>query len=235
MLSAEPGAVAGTTMEDGVSQVPRGAQVRNDAATERARAPHKANSAAKLRNALLFILLPTAFIGVTTVALMLWHLPTRIQLDLVVEHMSFALADDQQVVFPASPLSFRALTVENFDAVRFTAQHFVRGADSEGSATALGAAGPGDVGQELTLQGATDGTPVLDISSTNNLSNDAGQLEQIVLNPQSEVILQSSVTGDQILMVRVDGQSLTTSVLPAWENLGEQRARVALDLSPHRV
>ena len=166
---------------------------------------------------------------------MLWHLPTRIQLELVVERMSFTLADDQQVEFPARPLSFRALTVENFDAARFTPQHFVQVANSEGSATGPGATGPGDVEQELTLQGATDGTPVLDISSTNNLSIGAGQLEQIVLNPQSEVILQSSVTSDQILMVRVDGQSLTTSVLPAWENLGEQRARVALDLSPHRV
>jgi len=231
MLNAEPGAVAGTATEDGVSQVPGRAQVRNVAATERTRVQHKASSAAKLRNALLFIFLPTAFIGVTTVALMLWHLPTRIQLELVVERMSFTLADDQQVEFPARPLSFRALTVENFDAVRFTPQHFVRGADSDASPTGPGPTSPGDPGQELTLQGAIDGTPVLDISSTNNLSSGAGQLEQIVLNPQTEVILQTSIVGDHVLMIRVDGQSLATSVLPAWENLGEQNARVALDLS----
>lgn len=226
ILSAVPDAVTGTTSNGGVSQAPGQPQVRNDAATEHPKVAHKADLRAKLRNALLFILLPTAFIGVTSVALMQWHLPTRIQFDLVVERMSFTLSGDQPVEFPAKPLSFRALTVENFDQVRFTPQHFVQGTDNEGSATR-----PGGLGQELTLQGTTDGRPVLVIVSTNVLSNAAGQLEQIVLYPQSEVILQASIAGDQILMIRVDGQDLRTSVLPGWENLGEQRTRVALDLS----
>jgi len=225
MLSAAPDAVTGTNTDGAASQATGQPQARNDAAMQGQKVVQKADAGAKLRNALLFILLPTAFIAVTTAALMQWHLPTRIQFDLVVERMSFTLGGDQPAEFPVKSLSFRALTVENFDRARFTPQRFVRDANNEGSATRRG-----DPGQELTLQGATDGRPVLSVSSTNILSNDAGQLEQIVLNPQSEVILQASIAGDQMLMVRVDGQELTTSVLPAWENFGEQRTRVALDL-----
>jgi len=227
MLSAQPEAVAEAETGEGarpaLGQPP---QARNDAAAARPSITTKAGAGAKLRNALLFILLPTAFIGVATVALMNWHLPTRIQFHLVVERMSFTLAGDQPVELAAQPLTFRVLTVENFDLVRFTPQHFILGAGTGGSAASFGGAG-----QELTLEGAKDRIPMLNIAGANDASNRAGQLEQIELNPQSEVILQSSIASDQSLMMRVDGQHLRTNVLPAWENLGEPRTRVALDLA----
>ncbi len=174
----------------------------------RIQAGRKALERPKLRHAVLFILLPTMVISATALALMGWRLPTRVQLDLVVDRMSFAVAGDQPVDFPAQPLKFRVLSIENYDQIRFSPERFTLGSSEDPGAAVTSRLG------EVTLSGATDAIPVLTIASADRQARAAGRLESIALTPGCEVTLQAANSGGPSLTVRVDGEDLSTNVLP---------------------
>ena len=161
-----------------------------------------------LRQALLFILLPTLVAGGASLALMSWRLPTRLQLDLVVERMSFTLAGDQAVDFPAQPLDFRMLSIENYERIRFTPERWALGPNED-----PGDARPTSPG-EIVLSGAAGATPALTITRTGDQGGGAGRLEPLVLKPGSGVTLEAGNSGGPSLTVQVDGDDLSTHVLP---------------------
>ena len=83
--------------------------------------PHDEHSggANRLRHLLAFFVLPTVLIGVAALVLMGWHVPTRIRLDAVIDHVSFTLGDSETADLPEHAMNFRSLGIENFDQVAF--------------------------------------------------------------------------------------------------------------------
>ena len=73
----------------------------------------------KLAHFVGFILIPSVAICAAAALAMTWRLPTRVQLDLVVNRVTFTLSGNQPVDVPANALSFAMLSIENFDKVVF--------------------------------------------------------------------------------------------------------------------
>jgi hypothetical protein len=179
-----------------------------------------------VRHALTFVLLPTVLIGAVTSLLMNWRVPTEVQVDLIVDRATFTIAGGESVEIPERPLKFRSLTIENFDWVRLTPERFVL--DAGDDRIAAGNVGPGD---ELALEGVTDSRPVLTVTSAETETGATGQLEQMALGPQSELILAISNEAEPSFTARVFGQKLEVNVLPASVMGDEFSTPVLLDLS----
>jgi hypothetical protein len=177
----------------------------------------------KLRHALTFVLLPTVLVGTVALSLMNWRMTTPFQLDLVVSRMSFTTSGEQSVEVPVNPLTFRSLTIENFDRVQFTPEKFVLGSDDDSRTV--------DSGTELTLEGSVDAMPALTITSAKSVTAAAGQLEQLVLAPPSELIIEVSNEGAPRLTIRVFDQELRANVLPASSGSAGVGPPVLLDFS----
>lgn len=225
MLTSSPKTLTDTTQESTSSAAtPTGLQGEETAA--QVSAPKQAARQHKLRHALIFVLLPTVLIGAVALSLMNWRTSTRVEIDLVVDRMSFTIGGEQSVDIPVKPLRFRSLSIENFDRLRFTPERFVLDAgDERAVSSSLGS------GEEFILEGATDRKPVLTITSEVSEARATGQLEQIALRPQSEVILEARSDADPRLTLRVFGQDLDVNVLPASNRSGNSAAPLPLGLS----
>ena len=67
---------------------------------------------------LWFVILPTALAAVTVIALMLWSIPARVQVDLTTERLEFVV-DTTQGKPVLSPLDVRSVAIEKFTAMTF--------------------------------------------------------------------------------------------------------------------
>lgn len=145
-----------------------------------------------------FIAAPTILLVATIGILAAWRAPTRIQLDAVIERISFTLAGDGAIDVPADALTFRSLAIENFDEARFK--------PAPGMAKL-------DASAEVILSGVTGERPVLNLMSLSDAA--AGRLQAIRLQPNAKVAIETSAAAPGTFTLRVDGQPFSTNVLPA--------------------
>jgi hypothetical protein len=175
----------------------------------------------------LMLISPGVVILAAAVAAAIWRVPTRFQLDLVLDRLAFTLAGEQPVDVPARPLGFRTLSVENFDRLTFTPAR-VRWIDRapEASRILRGAA-------TVTLNSAGDETAavVLESAGRGTAASGAGRLQPLAIAPGSRVILTTSPDPSNRIALGVEGQPLDTNVLPAAE-LALTATNVALDEAP---
>jgi len=172
----------------------------------------------------LMLLAPGVAILAAALAAAIWRVPTRLQLDLVVDRLGITLAGEGPIDMPARPLGFRTLSVENFDRLTFTPDR-VRWTDrAPGSprmlprAAAVVLSSPGDEAAVAVLEGAGRET----------VPAGAGRLQPLAIAPGSRVILTTSADDSHRVTLHVEGQPLDTNVLPAAE-LALSATNVTLD------
>jgi hypothetical protein len=175
----------------------------------------------------LMLLTPGVVILVAAIAATIWRVPTRLQLDLVIDRIAFTLAGERPVDMPARPLGFRTLSVENFDRLTFTPDR-VRWIDRAPEASRMLRRAA-----TVVLNSAADETAVVILEGAGRGTGaaGAGRLQPLAIAPGSRVILTTSSDASNRLSLKVEGQPLDTNVLPAAE-LALSATNVTLDESP---
>jgi len=180
----------------------------------------RSSGAQRLRHLLAFFVLPTALIGLTTLVLIGWRVPTRIQLDVVVDHVAFTLGGTETADVPERAVSFRTLSIENFDRVVFTPKHFaVMASNLDRGARTLESAKEAASPTEVILTSATGEPSLVTFESTGSHTGTLGRMQAISGRPGTKVALESSHGSLPGLTLRVDNQALSTNVLPAGDLL----------------
>ena len=171
----------------------------------------------KLSHFVGFILIPSVAICAAAALAMTWRLPTRVQLDLVVNRVTFTLSGNQPVDLPANALSFAMLSIENFDKVVFKpkqlrVQRDAAGRSDAGAAAWKQAATHGTI----VLSGASDERPLLTVEPAAGSidARPAGRLQPISGKPGTRVTLEARSGASPRVMLRMDGQDLQTNLLP---------------------
>ncbi|HXV09053.1 MAG TPA: toll/interleukin-1 receptor domain-containing protein [Burkholderiales bacterium] len=159
----------------------------------------------------LMLLAPGVAILAAAVAATMWRVPTRLQLDLVVDRLAFTLAGERGVDMPVRPLGFRTLSVENFDRLTFTPDRVRWIAPGSSrmpprSATVI-LNSPADAAAVAVVEGVGRG----------NSTAGAGRMQPLAIAPRSRVILATSADASNRVTLRVEGQPLDTNILPAAE------------------
>ena len=165
-----------------------------------------------------FILIPSVLILVAAALAMTWRIPTRVQLDLVVNRITFVLAGNRPVDLPANALSFALLSVENFDRVTFTPKRArIRGDAADGREVASRGA--------IVLSGARDERPLLTVepAAGRTDAHAAGRLQPLSGSPGTRVTLEARSGPAPRVVIRMDGQDLQTNLLAD----GEVRLQVS--------
>ncbi len=65
------------------------------------------------------LVIPSVFIMVAAFSLMNWPVPTRVQIDLVVDRVAFSLAGTQPVPILDNAVGFHTLSIESFESITF--------------------------------------------------------------------------------------------------------------------
>jgi hypothetical protein len=173
------------------------------------------------------LLAPGVAILAAAVAATIWRVPTRLQLDLVVDRLAFTLAGERAVDMPVRPLGFRTLSVENFDRLTFTPDR-VRWIDrAPGSSRTL----PRAATVVLNSRANAAAVAVLEGAGRGNGTAGAGRMQPLAIAPRSRMILTTSADASNRVTLRVEGQPLDTNVLPAAE-LALSATNVTLGESP---
>jgi len=163
-----------------------------------------------------FILVPSALILAAAALAMTWRIPTRSQLDLVVNRVTFVLAGNRPVDVPANALGFALLSIENFDKVTFTPKRMLLQRDAAGHAEAWREIATNGA---VVLSGARDERPLLTLEPGAGRSDaqSAGRLQPLSGRPGTRVTLEAKSGSAARLMLRLDGQDLQTNLLPDGE------------------
>jgi hypothetical protein len=167
-----------------------------------------------------FILIPSVAILAAAALAMTWRLPTRVQLDLVVDRVAFILAGNHAVDVPANALSFALLSVENFDRVTFNPKRLRVQLDAAGRSDADAVAWKEAVTHgAIVLNGASDERPLLTVGRIGGKIDalSAGRLQPFSGNPGTRVTLEARSGTSPRVMLRMDGQDLQTNLLPDGE------------------
>jgi hypothetical protein len=143
-----------------------------------------------------------------------WHLQTRVAVELVVSRVVFSLRDgNEPVAIIPNATGFRALTIERFERVAFTPKQLeIFNVDPQGVASEwLIVSSKG----ELVLQGVGDNPANLSIEAIEaNPETVAGRLAPISTRPASTVTAQVIHASPPAVTVKIDGQTLSSAVLP---------------------
>jgi hypothetical protein len=160
------------------------------------------------------LLASSAALLAAAIAAALWRVPTRLQLDLVVDRFAFTLAGERSVDLPSRPLGFSTLSVENFDRLTFTPER-VRWIDRPTEASRMLRRGT-----TVVLNSAGEEAPavvVLESAGRGTGASGAGRLQPVAIAPGSRVILTTSPDAPHRISLKIEGQPLDTNVLPAAE------------------
>jgi hypothetical protein len=170
----------------------------------------------KLSHFVGFILVPSVAIVAAAALAMTWRLPTRVQLDLVVNRVAFTLSGNQAVDVPANALSFDMLSVENFDKVAFNPKRLRVQQDAAADTVAWKDAA---VRGAVVLSGTSDERPLLTIEPGGGSidGRSAGRLQPLAGKPGTRVTLEARSGSSPRVMLRMDGQDLQTNLLPDGE------------------
>jgi hypothetical protein len=176
------------------------------------------------------LVLPSLVIAAVTLVLMNWRVPTRVQIDLVVDRVAFSIAGSQAVPILDKSMGFQSLSIESFDSITFKPVK-LQLADS-GRAEDDGADIPWNsiaIDGAVVLRGRKEDLPIVTVLRDDQAAGAAGRLEAISVDPGTQVILET--VGGAGLTLRLDGQSLAPAVLP----LGRFRLNAANTLSDAKL
>ena len=159
------------------------------------------------------LVLPSAIILAAAIGLMNWRMPTRVQIDLVVDRVAFSVAGSEPVPILDKAAGFHSLSIESFDSVTFkpaTLQiadpSHADGADADIPWNAIVAHEP------VVLRGRKEDLPLVTITSDHGGGGAAGRLEAVSADPGTRVILET--IGGAGITMRIEGQSLAPAVMP---------------------
>ena len=148
------------------------------------------------------LVLPSLIITALTLGLMNWRMPTRVEIDLVVDRVAFTVSGSEPVPILDKSVSFRSLSIESFDSIAFKAAKLL---DAESGAIVKG-------GEDVVLRGRKEDLPIVTITHDDSAQETSGRLEAISIGAGTQVILET--IGGSGLTLRFDGQNLTPAVLP---------------------
>lgn len=159
------------------------------------------------------LVLPSIVMVAAALALMNWRMPTRVQIDLVVDRVAFTLAGSQQVPILDQSVGFQSLSIESFNSISFKPASLEV---SDSDPTQGGSSGtPWNavaVDEAIVLRGRKEDLPIVTILSDEGALGAAGRLEAISADPGTQVILET--LGGAGLTLRLEGQNLAPAVLP---------------------
>ena len=170
----------------------------------------------KSKNALYafsLLVLPSVVIGAVALGLMNWHMPTRVQIDLVVDRVAFSVGGSQSVPILDKSAGFQSLSIESFDSMTFKPARLQIADpvhDEDGRSDVPWKAIVTD--EAVVLRGRKEDLPIITIMSDHEGNGLAGRLEAISVDPGTQVILET-IDGAGMTM-RFDGQRLAPAVLP---------------------
>ena len=148
------------------------------------------------------LVLPSVIIIALTLGLMNWRMPTRLEIDLVVDRVAFTVSGSEPVPILDKSVSFQSLSIESFDSITFKAARLL---DAESGAILNG-------GEDVVLRGRKEDLPIVTITQDDSAQKTSGRLEAIAVDAGMQVILEA--IGGSALTLRFDGQRLTPAVLP---------------------
>src|SRR5581483_3278697 len=190
--------------------------------TQRKSTPTPAETIARRRRILLGLLvLPSALVIAGALALMNWRVPTQIEMTLEVDRLSFTLAGSEPLPILDRAINIRRLSLEQLAQVELLAA----------TLRPLEPAGAPLEQTRIVLQGQPQDRMALDVETEAN--GPSGRLSAISAQPGSTVTVGLRRGPDATFTLRIDGQALESSVLPAQEVLLTARnATLAASSSP---
>ncbi|MEO5862613.1 MAG: toll/interleukin-1 receptor domain-containing protein [Burkholderiales bacterium] len=159
------------------------------------------------------LVLPSVVIAAVALVLMNWRVPTRVQIDLIVDRVAFSIAGPQTAPILDKSVGFQSLSIESFDSITFKPvrlQVTDPGRAEDGVADIPWNSIVTD--EAVVLRGRKEDLPMATLMSDDQAAGTAGRLEAISLDPGTQVILET--IGGAGLTLRLDGQSLAPTVLP---------------------
>jgi hypothetical protein len=169
----------------------------------------------------LWLGLPAGVIGLAAIALTYWHLPTRIQLDLLVDRVVFTLGGSGQTPL-VEPMSFRSLVVEHFQSLSFEPRRLEVADpakyDEERREYAPGAWQPVPTSGAVTFS-PKDPTlrPSVSIQTTSDEGDLAGKLDRLSVGTGARVTLETGRGKPPRVAVTIDGPQADVTVTPRGE------------------
>jgi len=167
--------------------------------------------------------LPSGVIGLAAIALMRWHLPTRVQLDLAVDRVAFTLGGSGQLPLVES-MSFRSFTVERFQSLSFEPRR-LEVADPAKYDDERREYAPGAWQRLPTSGGITFAPkdpalrPSVSMQTTGAQGDLAGKLDKLSVGAGARVTLETSRGKPPRVAVTIDGPQADLTVTPRGEFL----------------
>lgn len=168
------------------------------------------------------LVLPSAIIVAAAFGLMSWRMPTRVEIDVVVDRIAFSIAGSQPVPILDRPIGFQSISVESFDSITFTPLKLqIADANRAEESTTDVHWNAIAVQEAVVLRGRKQDLPIVTLTGDHSGAGPAGRLEAISVDPGTRVILEA-IGGTGITM-RFEGQRLAPAVMP----LGVMRLNAA--------
>lgn len=194
-----------------VTTIPHGAQSVDTSGADVA--PMRSKKSKKALFVFGLLVLPSAIITAVALGLMNWRIPTRVQIELVVDRVAFSIAGSEPVPILEKSAGFQSLSIESFDSISFKPAR-LQIADS-GHAEGGGFDIPWNAivaDEAVVLRGRKEDLPIVTITSDDDAAGFAGKLEDISVDPGTQVILET--IGGAGMTIRLDGHRLAPTVRP---------------------
>lgn len=155
------------------------------------------------RMLLAFIVVPPLLAVAGAAALMGWHVPTRVEMALEVDRVTFSVAGDDPVPILARAASFKRLALEQLAAVAFDAAS-VEPTDPAGAALEQA---------QVSFQAQPLDRMSIEIEPTGDGA--AGRLSELAVGRASTVAMEMRKASQATLTLHIDGQTVEAGVLAA--------------------
>ena len=159
------------------------------------------------------LVLPSAIIVGTALALMNWRMPTRVQIELVVDRVVFSIAGPDSIPILDKAASFQSLGVESFESIVFKPKLLQiadpRDIESDTAEIRWNAVASDTA---VVLRSRKQDLPLVTITSDGGTSGPVGRLEAISAEPGTQVTLETTASAG--ITLRLDGPRITPAVMP---------------------
>lgn len=155
------------------------------------------------RMLLAFVLVPPLIAVAGAAALMGWHVPTRVEMALEVDRVSFSVAGDDPVPILARAVGFKRLALEQLATVEFDAAS-LEPTDPAGATLEQA---------PVRFQAQPLDRMAIEIEPAG--TGAAGRVSELAVGRASTVVLEMRKSAQATLTLHVDGQTVESGVLPA--------------------
>jgi hypothetical protein len=149
-----------------------------------------------------FVVLPPLLAVIGAAVLMNWQIPTRIEMTLEVDRVSFSIAGNEAAPILERAVSFKRLTLEQLARVELTTAS-LKPTDPAGAAFRQ---------TQLSLQAQPLDRMSIEIDGAD--AGTAGRLSELAADPASTVVMEMRESSDATLTLHIDGQVVEPAVLP---------------------